>query len=333
MKALFPYRTLFGDVTADIVEIAIDDVGVSGRVDIDERRIALQGVGRASWDTVRLTVSVAGPAGELAEADNAVAVAVANCGPSNTRVSTVLEPDGATPGRWTGELSLDRHLWFGQAELRCGIVATVDGEDNRIIGWADTWTIGFDDLPNRPVIGGAIKITWLDFNNPGDDRTHLRRHTDKYLYLSIDPHEPQLFLNRGFDGLEALLVDRPNRRGADRALHDQTRASIADKTWSALFNTAIDSVEVDGDNNPEWPEIPWQQVVLRSLLDQMYRDQSPDTALANAYEARRSPDAAGSLQERLAPAASAQARAPRLLRDGIRRLSHELATNDEETDQ
>jgi hypothetical protein len=330
MKELYPYDTLFGDVSVTVKSVEIDDHEIAGRIHVDQRLVDFEGLDRAQWETARLDFEVAGPVAELAALDGASAVAILNCGPSNTRLSIALTADDASAGHWQGSFELVRDDWYGQAELRCGIVATVDDVANRIVGWADSWKLAFDDLPSRPTIGGSIQITWVDFKEPGDDRKYLRRHDDKYCYLSIDPHEPQLFLNKSFPGLEALLVDR-RRRAADKALHDQTRASIADKTWTALFNAALDFVELDEETDePRWPDVEWQRTVLETLLASMYPDDAAEEALANAYTARHSTDAAGTLQELLAPAAGEQARAPRLLREGIRLLSNELSIEEEE---
>lgn len=330
MKSLFPYPVLFGDVSVSVDRIAIDGHDVPGRVLLDQRLIDLEGIERSEWRTVELEFEVSCPPAEVAEGESVAAIAVLNCGPSNTRVSAEMRADDASPGHWHGSVELERDYWFDQAELRCGVVATVEGVPNRIIGWADLWMLTFDDLPSRPSVGGAIQITWLDFADPPAERQYLKQHSDKYSYLSIDPAEPQLFLNKGFEGLEALLVDR-KRRNADKALHDQTRASIADKTWMALFNAALGFVEAgEDDDEPKWPEVDWQRTVLEALLALMYPDESPDVALLNAYTARNSGDAAGTLQELLAPAANLQARAPRLLRDGIRLLGNEPAADQEE---
>jgi len=327
VKALFPYKTLFGDVTLAVESLHIDDTELPSAVRPLERIVELATLDRAAWEEARLRVAVAGPATELAEMTAPVAAVIANCGPSNTRQSAILEPDPAVAGRWVGEIILARPYWFGSAELRGAIVATVEGEDSRVIGWAEPWSLEFDDLPNRPSVGGAIKITWVDFTDPGD-HAFLRGQADKPYYLRIDPQEPQLFLNRAFDGLEALLVDRRNRRGPDRALHDQTRSAIADKTWTALFNTAIDSVGTDDSGNPEWPEVDWQRAVLEMLLSLMYPEQSPEEALREAYEARRGEGASAFLQERLMLAASQQARVPQFLRQGSRLVPTDSADED-----
>lgn len=329
MKALFPYATLFGDVTMTVTEITIDDEPVADRIDVDGRTINLHGIERAEWETARISLTAAAPANEITETEDPVCVAVMNCGPSNNRISTVLTPVQGSAGRWTGEVVVERAYWFAHAQLHVGVVATVESAPHRIIGTSEIWNVAFDDLPNRPV-NGAIKITWVNFDDPGEDKRYLIDHRDNYVYLSIDPEEPQLFLNRAFDGLEQLLADR-RRRHLDRALHDQTRASIADKTWTALFNAAIDAVEVDEETGEAaWPSVDWQRTVIEALLTRMYPNKAPEEALRDAWTARNTPDSPGMLQELLAPASAVQARAPRLLRDGIRSIATELETEEED---
>ena len=329
MTPLFPYPVLFGDVTLSISDINIDNTPISSRVHVDEREVDLQGVERSNWESASIIVSVAAPAAEISDAADVRCFVVANCGRSNHRASVELPQDPHDVGRWSGQLEFERPYWYADAVLTAYVVATIDGEQNRVIGTSDSWTVGFDDLPNRPV-NGAIKIRWVDFGNPGDGMDYLYEHRENYMFISIDIEEPQLLLNSGFDGLEQLLSDR-RHRGLDRALHDQTRAAIADKTWSALFNTAIELIgdDEDGDGEPEWPSVAWQRTVLESLLDRMYQGKAPDEALREAYTTREAPGGSATLQMRLAPAAAMQARAPRLLRDGIRVMSSELETDDE----
>jgi len=332
MKPLFPYKTIFGDVRVSVPEIKIDGVSISNRVDVDQRVVDLRRVERGDWESASLSIVASATASEIEEATNPVCVLVMNCGTTNTRVSTLLVPDETNVGRWTGEITLERQYWYAEAQIRCGVVATVEGEDHRLIRWGDAWTVSFDDLPNRPV-NGAIKITWVDFSDPGYDRQYLRHHTDHYVYLSLDQDEPQIFLNSGFDGLEQLLADRRRAR-ADKALHDQTRAAIADKTWAALFNTALAAVEQDeSSGEPVWPDVSWQRAVLEALLPRMYPDKSTEDALQEAWVSRNTPDSPGTLQEHLALATSEQSKANRLLRDGIRAMSFETTNNDTETNE
>jgi hypothetical protein len=331
VRPLFPYKTLFGDVKVSVPEVRIDGLPIPNRVDVDQRVIDLSRLERADWETAAISVVVDAPPAEMADALNPVCMAVINCGPTNTRSSTVLDQHTVDIGRWTGVLHLERPYWYAQAAVRCGVVASVEGTDHRLIGWGDAWTISFDDLPSRPV-NGAIKITWVNFSSPGDDKQYLRRHTDSYLYLSLDQDEPQIFLNQGFEGLEQLLADR-RRRGADKALHDQARAAIADKTWAALFNTALAAVQQDDvTRESTWPDIEWQRAVLEVLLPRMYPAKTLDEALQEAWSSRNAADNPGTLQEHLALASAVQSKANRLLRDGIRAISFGPSAADEESD-
>jgi hypothetical protein len=237
MKTLFPYPVLFGDVDISIAEVAIDDEPVLGRINADSHEVDLSNLERRDWVAAQIMVSLSGPASELESYVDVVAVAVLNCGHSNTRTSLVLTRDDDTPGRWSGVVELERDHWYGRATLHSVIAATVDGVANRIIGTSVDWMVAFDDLPRLPVTG-SLTIRWIDFGNPEDDAPYLRHYATDPWYLRIDPSEPVLFLNRGFEGLEALLTDRRRRPDAERALHNHARASLASEVWMTLFNAA-----------------------------------------------------------------------------------------------
>ena len=321
MKALFPYRTLVGDVTLTVEHIRIDDKVAEHTVQLDERTIDLRDLEETDWEVAVITLIAKAPPSEIADRSETKCVAQVECGPANNRVSVLLAEDPSIRGLWKGYLELERGYWYASAKLRVHITGTVEGVADRIIGSSEMWLIQFNDLTNRPV-NGAIKITWVDFGDPDDNKAFLRKHQDNYAYLSIDPDEPQLFLNRGFAGLEQLLADR-RRRGLEKALHDQTRTSIADKTWSALFNAALAAVDINDDSEtPEWPAVDWQRRVLESLLARMYPEKDPEEALIEAWASYRSSDTSAALQEQLGPAANAHVRAPRLLREGIRSFAN-----------
>ncbi|MDE0613145.1 MAG: hypothetical protein OXI32_01890 [bacterium] len=327
MKALFPYETLFGDVTLEVAEVRIDDEIVADQIEVDSCTVDLRHIERADWKSAEISVVAHAPPAEIIVARDVMCVAVVNCTSTNHRIFLTLTPNSNSPGHWEGNISIEREFWYSHAQLRACVTATVDSISHRLIGTSETWTLRYDDLPYRPV-NGAIKVTWVDFSEP-EEKQYLRHHRENYMYLSLDPEEPQLFLNRTFEGLEQLLADR-GRRGHDRALHDQTRASIADKTWSALFNAAINAVEADEETGVlDWPPIEWQCSVLKALLARMYPDKSADDALREAWLARMSPELPGMLQEHLSPAAAMQARAPRLLRESIWTIAHDLDSSEQ----
>ena len=326
MRTLYPYPTLFGDVKLQITRVEIDGVVVPGLIDRDGRRVRLERAERETWEVAKISVELAGPASELASATDPAAVIVANCGPANTRVSTVLDPVDDVPSLWRGELVVDRVFWFGRGALQAYITATIDSVPNRIVGSAEAWNVELDDLPPSPV-ANSLPVRWVDFRDPGEETYLVRFASDPY-YLRIDPDRPALFLNKGFDGLDQLLAG-PRRRPADRALHDQARANIASTVWMSLFNASLDAVE-EIDGTVAWPDADWQRVVLQALLVRMYPERGLYDALVDAYNAGHEPDAAATVQELLLPAAMEHARLPQLLRDGLRVMSHDVLDEGEE---
>jgi hypothetical protein len=320
VRTLYPYNVLVGDVRLSIGQVLVDGKPLSsGYINPDLLQIDFAGLESERWEQAAIEVAVSGPERELAGSkvwQNPDAVLQLNCGYSNTRQAAVLTQDPHVPARWTGTVEMDRDDWFGRATLRAFVHATVDGTAHRIIGVSDDWTLSFDDLPASPV-HGSIRISWVDFENDGD-RPYLKKFKHDPYYLRLDPEDPSLFLNRGFEGLEALLVDRRHRPGPEKALHDSTRGNIASDVWSAMFAAALDAVEVDLETNlPDFPREAWREVVLKSLLARIYPDLSPHDALVTAVATRNSGEGSGDLFERLLPAAAGQVRLPQLLRKGI----------------
>lgn len=328
MKTLFPYQVLIGDVSAAVEKVTIDGKPLSTAFIIpDFLNVAFAGIETEQWDEAEIHVIVQGPELELASesfTDVTVSLQI-NCRHSNTTVAVPMEPDPQAPARWLASATLERDLWFGSADLSADILATVDGIAHRKIGSSEPWTLSFDDLPASPV-NGSITVTWLDFSNDLE-HPYLEQFKLAPFYLRLDPDDPSLFLNRGFEGLEALLVDRRRRPRAEQALHDSTRANIAGDAWSAMFISALDSVEVDPETQlAAFPVEPWRTVVLKTLLQRIYPDRAPLDALQDAVQARDSGEGSSDFIELLLPAAALQVGIPRLLRNGINLLERDAET-------
>lgn len=250
------------------------------------------------------------------------------CTYTHTRRMVPLVADAHSPAIWHGTVILTRDEWYGRATLQALISATVEEVPCRLIGKSDAWTLWFDDLPPSPV-HGSIPIQWVDFGN--DEDHGLKSFRDDSYHLRLDPDAPILFLNSGFDGLEALLGDRKRRPRPEQALHDSTRVNIASDVWKAMFITALDSVEIDPETGmPEWPPQDWQVVVLKTLFPRIYPHLGPEDALIEAVEARRSGDGSSELLERLLPAAATQVGSSSLLRRGIALLEKDTETKEVE---
>jgi hypothetical protein len=324
VKELFPYRELRGAVELRVVEATLDGKLLPwDAVFQDERVVQLNDPDGAPWDSARLRVELRGPEAELqaraGDLGRIRAVVVLNCGPSNTRVATELRPATA-PATWQGEVDLDRPDWYGQATLRGTLVADIEGVTDRMAGFADSWTVRFDDLPPREVKNG-MRITWVDFENPPQEQSFLHEYSADVFFLRIEPDEPQLYLNDAFEGLRSLLDERPRRPAAERALRDQVLADIAARTWQALFLSSLEAVQEDEQGDLQPPEADWQGHVLATLLPRLFPDTPYEESLKDAWTTRRESDGAARLQERLLPAAGLQADYPKRLRAGLKTIS------------
>jgi hypothetical protein len=330
MITIYPYDTLVGDVRISVNRVLIDGKPLSSNyINPDLPEIAFRDLETDRWEEAMIDVTVTAPAGELSSNsawENCQAVVQMICSYSNIRRTVALTPDQHTPARWHQTIMLSREEWYGGAAMRALVPATVDGVSHRVIGSSEPWLLSFDDLPPSPV-HGSIAVQWVEF--AADSELGLKPFKDDPHHLRLDPDAPILFLNSGFDGLEALLGDRKRRPRAEQAMHDSTRVNIANGAWQAMFTAALDAVEVDPETGmPEWPSPEWRAVVLRTLLPRIYPDLGPDDALIEAVQARRSGDGSGELLERLLPAAAMQVGTAQLLRRGIALLEKNNETKE-----
>jgi hypothetical protein len=322
---IYPYATLFGDVTIRLEGLRVDGETVPGScVDGDRREVRLLDLERSDWEVVELDVTLSGPLTELRERQKdgqlPAAVAVAHCAASNTRQAIELEPDADNAARWQGSLELQRSNWFGRIDLRGALVAKVGGVADRVIGTPESWVIRLDDVPPPPV-NGAIRTLWHDFSYPEDELEWLKEYKAEAAFLRLDDEQPTLYLNRGFEGLKALLDPKPKREGGEQALHDQARAAIATEVWTAMFNAAVQAIRQDEEEEaPDWPEEAWKRTALEMLLDRLHPTKEAEDALRDLAEQRRDETAGGALQQDLLIAVSEHVGGARLLRGAIGEL-------------
>lgn len=332
MITIYPYDTLVGDIRLSVNMVTIDGKALSTNfINPDLPEIAFAEVDRDRWDEALIEVTVTAPAAELTGNpawEQLTAAVQLFCTYTNHRRALKLTEDPHTPGRWHGTVILNRDEWFGRGTMRAVLSATVESTPYRIIGTGDTWTLSFDDLPPSPV-HGSIAVQWVDFAN--DDAHGLKPFREDPYHLRLDPSAPALYLNSGFDGLEALLGDRRRRPRAEQAMHDSTRTRFACDTWQAMFVASLDSVEIDPETRqPEWPDEPWRVVVLKTIFPRIYPHLGPEDALIEAVHARSSKEGSGQLLELLLPAAAAQVGAAPLLRRGISLLEKDADTKENE---
>lgn len=310
MKRLLPYPIVAGDVSLEVREARLDDVPLPyDMIAPQQRVVALHQVDRSVWRTARLSVRVHAPAHELrqgpwSEIDCLVVLSERR---TNTRTTTPLRME--RPGEWLGEVELQHDHHLGRAELVGQVVATVEGVRGRVIATTEApWTV--DLLARTPKRREEIRSRWIDF---GDERSpQLHSFKNDPWIVEAAGEEPLLYLNASFEGLKALLE---SGRTADRPARDAVAAQIAMDVWAALFNAATYEDEGDGS---EWPG-GWRESVLRRMLPDLFPEHSPDDALSEVRNRRRTGDG-GDLQTRVLHAAGKQARMPRNLGGFLRTL-------------
>jgi hypothetical protein len=311
MRRIVPYPVLAGEVALEVREARLDDVALPySMISGAQRVVALHEVERSDWETARLSVRLTTPRHELETGPWSDVTCIAMLAERRTNVRTATPLREETPGAWTGEIVVHRDRHVARAELSAQVIGSVREVAGRLIGsTAEPWVV---DLQARaPVRHKSIATVWADFG--GESNPHLHRfRTDPWAVETVG-EEPVLYLNLGFEGLEDLLQ---GARLADRPARATIAAQIATDVWTALFNAATYAIEIENDR-PEWPG-GWRETTLKRMLPDVFPDRSPNDALAEIAERRRTGDGGGELQTRVLHAATKQAQLSRNLGAFIR---------------
>jgi len=318
--AIYPYKTLAGDIALKIPSGLLDDRPFPRNPFTPDRRlIALHDIGKDDWQFVSFSVDVSASAEEVVsfeEEHGAVsAIVVAHCPRSNLRHTFILQRDKSAPATWTGQVELMRASFAGKMKLEAVISGTIDGYEFRFLGRSEPWNLYFDEADHLP-LSGTLRVQWVDFDQPGE-YTFLTEYADQPFYTDLVDDRPTVFLNRSerFRGLTTLLDDRKRTLSWDRALHNAERVSIARSVWMAMLNAAIAGIEQgQAGEDPDWPEQDWKRQVLQKLLPRIYPDKSDREALREAVVNWNSKHGAGQLESRAQAEIGKVIRADRLLR-------------------
>jgi hypothetical protein len=298
--ALFPYDTLGGGdpPTLTITALRVDGIGRSALINKETSSVNLFEETKA-WNRAELELELTSDPGNVSEFErkhgSVSAVVVANCLPTNTRQPVTLARSDVDPGRWSGKLELDRDNFRARVVLVTTLTATVNRVKFRPAAFASGWTVHADE-PESLRLKGTLRVKWLNFKNQ-DAPSPARDFPNSTHVVAFTGGVPELWLNSSFEGLEALLKDRKDRRGADKGLHDFQRTGIARGVWMALIADALAAVQAeasdDNEAEPDWPEVPWQTEVLKQILPEVAPGKSDRELLAlAAAEWRQHPGAA-----------------------------------------
>ncbi len=297
--ALFPYDTLSGGdpPTLTIAALRLDGNSRTQLVKKEALAVYLYEDSKP-WKRAELDLELTTDPAEIHEFEGkhgpVSAVVVANCLPTNTRQSLRLVRSDVDPGRWSGTLELDRDNFRGRVALVTTLTASVNDVPYRPVAFASGWSVHVDE-PESLRLKGTLRVRWENFKTT----TALpARDFPNSTHVVVFPGGlPELWLNSGFEGLEPLLKDRKDRRGADKGLHDFQRTGIARSVWMALIADALAAVQEEGmdgqTSEPDWPESPWQAEILKLVLPEVAPGKSERELLRLAVEEwRQHPGAA-----------------------------------------
>lgn len=236
-------------------ECAITAVDFDGReessaIDSDHLRVdAFDG----EWSAATLAVTASTNQPPPDGLQNLRGHVLLSCTPTQLRRSyPIAMIGGEVDPSFKGALIIPRSAVSGKAT----IIVEVVGEDNgrqRVVGSSVPWAIVVDkaEAPDRPGIP-PLKTIWVDFAG-SDAPAEARRNVAAHAYVDVASAPPILYLNKGIDGLQSLiLADKPK---LERKRHrDLLSAYIARYVANSLFRAAAEQVTTDEfGGEPEGP--------------------------------------------------------------------------------
>lgn len=278
---IFPYATLRHPLRITFEEKALILDGPHGRTESDVPDADVDDVARTidlreeeGLVAARLRVKVEANRSDvssLPKDSNPQVILVARCGATNVRQGEKLEASEMDPAIWTGEIELDRRNYFGKVDLKAVLAADVRQPGHQFHGETEPWSLKFTDQPTRTP-RGMLDVKWVNFRS---DPAHpeLRPFGKNPFYLDLSQASPIVYLNKDITKLPALLPERGEPKGRDKALYETIRMSIAESVWAALFNASLAGIVTgEGEVGPDWPAVEWQKQVLEKLLPYGFPD-------------------------------------------------------------
>jgi hypothetical protein len=225
-----------------------------------------------TWSSAALSVEVSThqslPDG-LAEPKVYVLV---TCGATQLRRSYPLHTEmSESPTSFIGRIELPRTALSGKATLTAEVIGMYDGRA-RVVGSSVPWGLVVDksEAPVKPGVP-PLKTVWIDFADT-DAPIEARRHVEGHAFVDVGSNPPVLYLNKGVDGLQLLILS--NSVKLERRRHrDMLGASIARYVANALFRAAVEQISADDPEAP--PEGPTTRV-LRDICEAV-ASELPDT--------------------------------------------------------
>lgn len=297
---IFPYRIFSGKLKMSLTAVSVKSLreGLGEEVSLTgeewnhaQRSLLLWKRDDIEWNTAHFEIEVVAPPKEIEklarESRDLSVVVSAHCIATNLRQACSASPSPFDESIWNCAIELDRRNMRGPVSLQAHLAGTVSGGAHRYLASADEWTLYFEQAPS-PSPKGALPIQWVDFS-ANDAPVFLKKYVNEPMYADLEATPlPKIYLNKGFDGLAALFVEKPRPAGARLALHEAERISLAKGVWLALFQSALASVDEPEENEePDWPQ-GWQGEVLKKMLARIHPELEAGARLSQAVQERKS---------------------------------------------
>ncbi|MBN9747331.1 hypothetical protein DMP23_40615 [Amycolatopsis sp. A1MSW2902] len=309
-------------MTARVTAVRLRGPGES-REQLDSRscsvveQVAALGMAeRDDWQTAKLAVTASVPVREIEAkgswSDVAV-VAVLTEGATNTRTVSRLKPCLEGDREWTGEIEIDRDNHADRASLVVHVVATVGGVAGRVIGSTDQeWLI--DVTSDVPLRDRQLDVTTVSFARGAE---WLRSFRDAPWAVDTSGRMPAVRMNSDFEGFAALVQDPGSKM--ENIVGEMLLAQMCADVWTAVFHTAIGSLEIEEDGAPLFPP-DWRGAVLREMLPDVIPGRSEEEALLEVHTRRTGEGSWMDLQPRIQYAAARRAGIPKALASTVREI-------------
>lgn len=263
MKPVFPYPTLFGDISLEVLSVTVDGAALPyANVSKVERTVALHQTGRKWWEQATLQLKATLPEPELTDGTWSDVACLAVLTEKATNARTAVPLTRGSAGMWQGSIDLYRAMHLNRAVLGVIVVGTVDGVTGRVIGTLDQeWYVDLN--ATSPVRRREIEIVEADFREGPFE--WLRPFKESPWIIETADDVPTVYLNTtAVEGLMEVLSSTGGS-AAEQVLRHMTASQLAQDAWTAMFHTAISELDFDEDDTPVLPS-GWRESVLRTML-------------------------------------------------------------------
>jgi hypothetical protein len=245
--------------------------GSTGTLEINDDHFRVDAF-EDNWKSAQLSVEVStnepGPAG----LHDLMAHVLVSCSATQLRRSYPLRPlNDQSTLKFSGEVTIPRNTLSGRALITAEIVGEYRGR-HRVVGSSVPWGLIVDkrEAPDKPGVP-PLRTVWIDFADAGAP-IEARRHIEGHAYVDVAATPPVLYLNKGIDGLQLLILS--NSAKLERRRHrDMLGAVIARYVANSLFRAAVE--QINADDFGGLPDGPTSRV-LRDICEAVAAE-LPDT--------------------------------------------------------